>query len=269
MCLFAECVYGWNLLSCKILRVRFAFLSLLFRFQVRSPSINSLHAGNLLVARRRFTGCFLTGVAQAAAASQVQTIERNAEKMNLFLARNDFHSWLKIGQLVTLRCRPPSACAVLLLSTPPIRSAVIHISVSRLHMRFLSFQVSVAHAVTQCSSRTAGAMYVQLCLFSLIADWRAESPVERHSILVYLYEKMVVVCAWIHCLFFFFLALLSRGTEGSAALIISHWLCDGVFELHPGSCRSLLCSAAHLWQGNVCMCVKCVSTFQVEFTASK
>lgn len=58
------------------------FFSLLFWFQVRSLSINSLHAGNLLVARRRFTGCFLTGVAQAAvavaAASQVQTIERNA-----------------------------------------------------------------------------------------------------------------------------------------------------------------------------------------------
>lgn len=193
--------------------------------------------------------------------------------MNLFLARNDFHSWLKIGQLVTLRRRPPSACTVLLLSTPPIRSAVIHISVSRLHIHFLSFQVSVAHAVSQCSSRTAGAMYVHSASFT---DWRLESPVERNSSLVHLYEKMVMVvlvytvfCLFVCFVLFCFLSLLSRGTDGSAALIISHWLCDGVFELHPAAVALCLCSAAHLWQGIVCMCVNCVSAFEVEFTASK
>lgn len=124
--------------------------------------------------------------------------------MNLFLARNDFHSWLKIGQLVTLRCRPPSACTVLLLSTPPIRSAVIHISVSRLHMHFLGFQVSVAHAVTQCSSRTAGAMYVHSAYWLLIDVWsRLWSETAFWCICMKRWLWFVLVYTLFVCLFFF------------------------------------------------------------------
>lgn len=171
MCLFAECVYGWNLLFYKILCVRFAFPSLLFL-------IHSSLAKHQFTACWQFAGCTSAfhwlfphrgGTGSGGSSSCVSSANNREKRIkNELIFSSERFSQLTKNRSISdfLRCRPASACAVLLLSTPPIRSAVIQISVSRLHIHFLSFQVSVAHAVTQCSSRTAGAMYVRSASFT-------------------------------------------------------------------------------------------------------
>lgn len=151
MCLFTECreFRVWLKYQTYIKILCFSFdLELQSRFQMATDQWLSIspHTDNLLNVCHCFTASYSPRLGGSGCISSANNREKSI-KMNLFLARDDFHSWLKIGQLATLLRLPlrhmSSAC-VLLLSTPPIGctriTIVFHISVSRLYIRFSLFR---------------------------------------------------------------------------------------------------------------------------------